>query len=334
VLEKKSKLYFRVDANPEIGLGHLTRCIALAQMLKKTFNIIFICKDLPENTKKTFNTKHFLLEKVETYFTIPDFLSSNDIIVLDGYHFDIKYQKKIKAIGCKLICIDDLHTEEYVADLIINHTPGIKESQYKAKVYTQFALGINYTLLRPSFLRQAKIGRKIGKIQTVIICFGGSDNNNITQRALNVLLNCNNFNKIIVVTGFLYQFLDELKISIQGIPQVEHYHGISEKKMLSLMLLSELAIVPSSGLTFEALAAGCKVISGYYINNQFEIYKGFKKLNAIIGAGRFQEIELIKALKISNNFECTKVIDGRSPIHILKKIKSLKHVYSDISRQS
>ncbi len=330
--EKKSKLYFRVDANLEIGLGHLTRCFALAQMLKNFFNIIFICKDLPDNTKKTLISNRFLLEKIETFFIIPHFLNSNDIIVLDGYHFDTKYQKKIKDIGCKLICIDDLHTQEYVADLIINHAPGIQESQYKAQVYTQFALGINYTLLRPLFLRQAKIHRKIGKIQTVLICFGGSDFNNITKRILNVLINSSNFSKIIVVTGGLYQFLNDLKILIQENPEVEHYHAITEKKMLSLMLQAELAIVPASGLIFEALAAGCKVISGYCIDNQFDIYQGFKNLKAIIGAEKFQETELIKALKISNNFDCNKVIDGKSQIHIVKKIKSLKYVYSNISR--
>ena len=37
-----------------------------------------------------------------------DKLSGDSLVVVDGYHFNTAYQKRIKAIGSKLICIDDL----------------------------------------------------------------------------------------------------------------------------------------------------------------------------------------------------------------------------------
>lgn len=37
-------IYIRVDASPEIGMGHLMRCIALSHMLKDTFPVVFFLK--------------------------------------------------------------------------------------------------------------------------------------------------------------------------------------------------------------------------------------------------------------------------------------------------
>ncbi len=327
----QSKVYFRVDANSEIGHGHMMRCMALAYVLKESFQVIFICKELPNYLAEELTDNCFFLERVLDYYAIPQMLSSNDVVVLDGYYFDTEYQKRIKALGCKLVCIDDLHEQEFLADLIINHAPGVLQSEYKAQEYTRFALGIKYSLLRPAFIKQAKIDRKPENIETVLICFGGADNKNLTQIILPIILKHTTFKKIIVVTGAAYAHLDSLEKLIQNCHQIEHNHAISENKMLSLMLQAELAIVPASGLLFESLAAGCRVITGYYINNQMEIYKGFKNLNAIIGTEEFQEIEIINALKTAAKFDPVKVIDGYSPDYLLEKINDLKNVYSDIS---
>ena len=54
----KPKVYIRTDGSPEIGLGHLTRCIALAYMLKKDFAITFVCKEIPEKISREFFYAH------------------------------------------------------------------------------------------------------------------------------------------------------------------------------------------------------------------------------------------------------------------------------------
>jgi spore coat polysaccharide biosynthesis predicted glycosyltransferase SpsG len=41
-MEKKIfKIVFRCDASPDVGLGHLIRCLAVAKELKKQNQIIF-----------------------------------------------------------------------------------------------------------------------------------------------------------------------------------------------------------------------------------------------------------------------------------------------------
>ena len=85
------------------------------------------------------------------------------------------------------------------------------------------------------------------------------------------------------------------------------------------------------GILFEFLAAGCNAVSGYYTDNQFSIYTGFKEMGAITDAIDFSSDNLKTALKHLNSFDHSNIIDGLSPMRILNKIKSLNHVRSDIS---
>jgi spore coat polysaccharide biosynthesis predicted glycosyltransferase SpsG len=244
--------------------------------------------------------------------------------VLDGYSFDTEYQKQIKAKRCKLVCIDDMHDKEFYADLIINHAPGIVPGDYKAQIYTQFALGLDYVLLRPSFLEQAKNERIFEKIETLLICFGGSDFKNLTLNNLKVALEFKEFKKIIVVTGAAYKISDDFIQLTQSDKRIDHRSNLDEKKILDAMLESELAIVPASGILFEVLASGCYVITGTYIDNQQNILKGFVALNAIKETKNLlnPQYELLNFFQ-NRIPQKQKYIDGNSKKRIIEKFRSL-----------
>ena len=130
----RSKIYFRADGNADIGLGHVIRCLALADMLKEEFECVFatrfVNKYINEEIQKTCSSYIKLKEKHgEHYEEFLSFIEKEDIVVLDNYFFTTDYQKKIKNIGCKLVCIDDMHDKHYVADAVINHGPSLRENQ-------------------------------------------------------------------------------------------------------------------------------------------------------------------------------------------------------------
>src|SRR4030095_2375161 len=88
-------------------------------------------------------------------------LKGDEIVVLDGYNFKTTYQQQIKSKGCKLVCIDDIHAYHFVADVVINHAPGIDAKQYSCEAYTQLYLGTKYVLLKKIFLDEAAVSSKI-----------------------------------------------------------------------------------------------------------------------------------------------------------------------------
>lgn len=310
-----NKVLIRVDGSSKIGLGHVVRCIALAHMLKVEFKIYFISKEIPESIIGDIISHGFEHIKIETEDTFFKLLTGEEIVVLDNYFFVSAYQKRIKDIcGCKVVCIDDLHDKEFFADLVINPAPGVKPEDYQAQSYTQYALGLDYALLRPVFLQVAKEERKIDKIEIAFVCFGGSDINNFTSTCLKLLVQEKKFKKIIVVLGASFMHLEEVKKIAETSNIVELHNEISEIKMLELMKASKLAIVPASGILLEAISAGCMVISGGYVENQKFIYHYYKDSDLIIDAGKFEYASIKKAISLSfkNKIIPHKIIDGFS----------------------
>jgi len=316
----KTTIHIRTDGNHLIGLGHLVRCMALANMLKNNFSITFYFKDIPKAIFTELEYLGYICFRIDKEKEFIERLNINTIAVLDGYQFDSTYQKQIKATSAELVCIDDLHDKEFYADLIINHAPGIKPEDYMAHPYTQYALGPDYSLLRPAFLEQTKKKRKIEKIETVLICFGGSDYRNLTESTLQVILSNVNFKKIIVVTGSAHFCSDVLNLLINNDSRIVHYNSVDEKQMLSIMLESDLAIVPASGILLEVIAAGCIAISGMYAENQKFVYSNYKKTGYFIDAIDFNEVNLRVAINKSFkiNVDAQKIIDGSSGKRLLK----------------
>jgi spore coat polysaccharide biosynthesis predicted glycosyltransferase SpsG len=147
-----NKVFIRADGSSEIGLGHLIRCNALALMLKNEFQIIFACKEIPIEIFTKISNNGFHIQSIDSEDDFFKILSKDEIVVIDHYGLDTNYQKKIKELGCKLVCIDDLHDKEFFADVIINHAEGILAKDYSCKPYTKLFLGIKYALLRHPFL--------------------------------------------------------------------------------------------------------------------------------------------------------------------------------------
>ena len=333
----KPKIYIRTDGDSDMGLGHVVRCIALAQMLQNAYSICFFCRHITNKLEEEISALGSKLYRIENEEEFTDNLSSGSIVVLDGYHFNSVYQQFLKDKGVILICIDDLHDKTFVTDLVINHTPGISPTDYQAAPYTYFALGPEYALLRSRFLKQASKKREITKIDTVLICFGGSDHKNLTLSTLQTVVGFKEFKKIILITGSAYLQLSTLLVEVEKYDHVDHYHAIGEDDMLCLMQLADVAIVPASGLLLEAIACNLIIVSGIYIDNQKWLYEKYKSANTFIDGGSFGESELKRAIITlfqSKYNRKLQTIDGLSGQRIRKVVEQVSKLNSFALRRA
>ncbi|MBN2669472.1 MAG: UDP-2,4-diacetamido-2,4,6-trideoxy-beta-L-altropyranose hydrolase [Bacteroidales bacterium] len=301
-MNSKPKIILRGDGNSEIGLGHLYRLLALAEMLKEDFNILFLTHTSSET--KPIISAGFKVQTIdksidlhqEAYWIKTKFLDTS-IIILDGYHFDEQYQKSLKMNGLKIAYIDDLMQGKVQANVIINHAPYAKKMLYNAGTNTTFALGLDYAILRPAFLKASQQKTIEDRKNNVFVSFGGADPNNYTLLVCQALIGFSQIENIHVVIGASAKnkLVENLAIDY---PQIKIHKNLNATEMLKLMQVSNLAIVPSSNILFELLAVKTKILSGYYVENQKYIYDSFLKRNVIFPLGDLTKIN-VESLKLS-----------------------------------
>lgn len=287
-------LLFRGDGDSKTGLGHLYRLLGLAHIYKGTYDIVFITRT---SSDVSMIDEHFAIkyipdevEVMEEPLWLSTFFNSDDyILVADGYEFSSEFQKKVKQVGYLLIYVDDLCEEYMYADAVINHAMEVTKENYKSESYTSFYLGTGYSILRPAFYEAMKEEREIDKITTCFVCFGGSDQLDLSHKICLALLDESINLEIRLVLGSAYGHQEVYDLA-QNNKKLRIYKGLKEHELCDLMKSCQLAIVSSSTVLYEVSSVGMPTIAGFYMKNQLAIYNGFLNKNTIIAGDNFSKI--------------------------------------------
>lgn len=299
----KHKVLFRADASAEIGYGHFIRTLALADMLKEEFDCVFCTAEpSPYQIREMQDICPYISLTEETKFQ--DFLAyldGSEIVVLDNYFYTTDYQRQIKAKGCRLVCVDDMHDKHYVADAVVNH--GLTNKNFfDVESYTKLCLGFDYALLRKPFLHAVGGKKEKGKW---LISFGGSDIDNLTVKFASILENCYQVKNMTIVIGDGFKHIDSLK----GLSKVAVKRNLTAFQMCDEMKKAEYAVLPSSSVSIEALACGCKIACGYYVDNQKDYFNRMSKDGYIYPLGNLVQWHDDTFVTSILDFNFTPVVD-------------------------
>lgn len=317
--KERINICFRADAGVDIGYGHFIRTLALADMLRDDFDCTFFTQTPTQYQKKEVANVCKLVELPSDdskFQKFVDMLLGDEIVVLDNYFFTPDYQQQIKDKGCKLVCIDDMHDKHYVADVVINH--GLTDkSLFSIEPYTKLCLGLDWALLRKPFLSQYLIcERDKGRC---VVAFGGVDSLNLSTKFAKILSLNENIKQITVIIGDSFAYFEDLC----KIPKVDIVKNLDAQQIANLFKRVEFAVLPTSTICIEALACGCKIYGGYYVDNQVEFYNELAIKKAIKSIGELSKYEKFHYLcdsKTSYKMDSTKIRDKY--INLFKKIKA------------
>ena len=340
----KKHIVIRADGGTTTGMGHIIRSLALADMLKAHFNITFAVqepkpyvRELIERTADKVIELPATTDYQEDLQRFIPHLSSQDVVILDGYHFKTFYQQTIKDKNCKLVCIDDLHAWPQVADVIINHAANMNAEKYEAEVYTTFCLGLNYALLRKEFLDDTRPLKNVSALRKIFISMGAADMENVTKKIIQALLPLQSVNELHIMLSSLNPHSAELEkiAAVEKNKTVVTYYNITAQQLSDLLYDCDACICPASSISLEACAVGTILISGYTANNQQEILNGLIRNQAAINWGDLNEIDIAsirdKFNELQNNSNVfrtmvhhqKKMIDGKSPQRFLHVFETL-----------
>ena len=223
-------IIIRTDASNMIGTGHVMRCLTLAEQLMKAnaqTKITFISRDLPGNLSELIKSKGFdvkLLEfseegkrqyaamlpnddyakwlgvkskqdaqEVLDVITILNLNTKIDLLIIDHYALDLKWERLLRPKVEKIMVIDDLANREHDCDIILDHNFYLDlETRYDKLVpkSCKKLLGPKHALINPKLKyvkanrARAGKGNSLDQIENVLVFLGGSDPKNFTDKAL------------------------------------------------------------------------------------------------------------------------------------------------------
>ena len=307
---EKTNVILRANGSSQIGFGHLYRLLALAEILKDNFYTLFVL----------FKTDDFIIEEIrnvcnevvvldgelpyktsdeikasdEITFDLDEILKGCEIVVLDGYYFGESYKKKVKRKGCKLVCIDDLAENNFYADIIINHAPGVNPSIYKKQPYTKLFSGLDYSIIRTQFFKPINFSERINN--DVFVCLGGSDYFRITEKLVELIIDLPEFDNLHIMYSNSYseEMMENLQSIAKSSGKLFFYKNLEASEIIKLQNICRYAFVSASTVLIEAFSRGLICFTGFYTNNQKLIYNGFIKENRAIGLGDFRKLNVNK----------------------------------------
>lgn len=281
-MENKKSLLFRVDATHEMGIGHVMRCLVIAEawMKKDLGPVYFISSSLNDKMKSLVEKANIKLCTIQCNDpgSTEDALATielirklnSDWVVVDGYQFNHQYQECLKNHNVKFLFFDDFgHCDHYVADIVLNRGFFANQVDYtNREPYTKLLLGHTYSLIRNDFIDAAsekeRDAKQVGKI---LVTIGGSDPKNVTVRVLEALDRLEQDLSIKVILGPLYRDQEELmKRSYAENHQVEMIHFTN--RIVDYYKWADVAITAGGNSLYEMLYMGLPTITIKTASNQ------------------------------------------------------------------
>ena len=321
-------IVFRVDSSSQMGVGHLMRCLTLADELKKqNHNATFICRELKGNLIKSIEHRVLILpidkdfqsddlylswlgatQEQDAKQTIQVIHDNADLLIVDSYALDEVWHKQLKPHTKKIMVIDDLADREFDCDVLLNQNLASKQGDYQGKVPSdcELLLGCEYALLRPEFAafrkRALEKRKKTQEIKNILISMGGSDKKNITY---NVLQQLNDGFNIVVVLSSASLHREMIMDYVKG-KNIEVI--INADNMAELMLDADLAIGAGGSTSWERCCLGLPTLLFVTAENQKVIAENLERLGAVM---------IVRSLKddlqmIVSNFDLWRTMSEKS----------------------
>ncbi|AMJ65857.1 bifunctional UDP-2,4-diacetamido-2,4,6-trideoxy-beta-L-altropyranose hydrolase/GNAT family N-acetyltransferase [Hymenobacter sp. PAMC 26628] len=271
------RLVLRADGSPAIGLGHVVRLLALADILRSQFvETVYAVRGPIGLLQELLAGLELRVEELpeqpltaEAEWLRQHFLRPDDVVVLDGYGFDFAYQQAVRSKARRLVCLDDLHAFPFAADAVLNPAGGVFSSSYVLRQPgARLLAGPAFTPLRAGFWQSEALAPQATSLATaadeapgspmVLLCLGGTDPHRRTQQVAADLLALPPaaMGQLHVVVGSAYQGWNALCAwaALQG--RLVLHRALPAAGLAALMRRCGAAVLSPSTVSYEYCAVG------------------------------------------------------------------------------
>jgi UDP-2,4-diacetamido-2,4,6-trideoxy-beta-L-altropyranose hydrolase len=273
-LNSTQRLAIRVDANPEIALGHLKRSLSLAEALGQAgLETVFVTNPNPEAMRqiglhgfKQYVSESPIGSEADWNYTFSVMTKMRaEAILVDSYEVDASYLRCFQDHGCLVVCLDDIGDHELACDLVINGSLGAESIAYGPRCDARL-LGAQYCVLDRNFW--APQIRQMGSIRNVLVTMGGIDHYNLTVHILRILDKRKERFTVTVIIGPFYENSDEITRQISGMKK-QVFTKYRPDNLYEPMVACDLAFSAGGRTLYELATLGRPTIGIALWENQY-----------------------------------------------------------------
>jgi UDP-2,4-diacetamido-2,4,6-trideoxy-beta-L-altropyranose hydrolase len=267
------RILFAADAGPQVGGGHVMRCLTLARALAgRGATCTFLASAAVEPILAAFapDAPRMGVEDVDTD-TLMEATGPQafDALVFDHYGLSAEDHRDVAA-GRPTLVLDDLADRPLAADVVVDSGPQRRAEDYAGLVPpgARLLLGPGYAPVRPEFaaLRPQALPRRNGPVDRILVSLGLTDVDGITGRVLDRLRPRLNEAQLDVVVGSGAPSRSALERLARRDPRLTLH--VDTPDMARLMAEADLAIGAAGSSAWERCTLALPAVMVVLADNQ------------------------------------------------------------------
>lgn len=329
-------ILFRVDANSNIGMGHVMRCLSIADAISATTSyptIIKNKKDIKfvlayETVAELIKSRgyesiilHTPYDRMEEELGVWESLIPSidaDLLIVDSYFVTAPYLTWLRDNIGTVAYLDDVLSFPYPVDLLVNYNAYASlpsyQALYQGREAPDFLLGVEYAPLRSSFVGVERREQR-EEIKDVLLSTGGSDE---LHTALNFLRHLQNQDGITyhILLGAMNTDKPAIHELAEKMDNIILHENVADMK--SLICSMDLIISAAGSTLYEICACGVPLITYSVADNQVPGATAFSSLGFAINIGDLRDPNSIVEGAVMSG-----TLDNSAIDRIMAAVKSL-----------
>ena len=293
----KKKIAIVVNAYDEIGTGHVYRCLSIASKLV-FHDVLFLLDEAHQLGIDIVDSYNYPFKLYDGFDDLADILKeySPNIVINDILDTSAEYIATLKEDGYFVVNFEDLGEGTLLADVVFD---ALYEHDVDGEnIFT----GHKYYILKDEFYFQPK---KIitQEVKNVMITFGGTDPNNLTEKVLDSILSTNYEGRINVILGLGYPELERLISKYEANPLIQIYKNVSD--ISEFMFKADLIFTSAGRTMYEICSLGVPTICICQNERELSHVFGCKEngfINMGLGSGVEKQEIIDEFIKLVNDY--------------------------------
>ncbi len=332
------RVAFVTHGGPAIGLGHVTRCVALARAFAAEGAEVRFLVSPDERVVDLL--RHASMIAVEIPWEADPRQAFEalaalgpDIVVVDSYAASTEFLAALRSVSGQVVAVDDRADRPFPVHVVVNGGAGAERLSYRGAPDTVFLLGPRYALVDPSYgtvpARPVK-----DSVRRVVVTLGGAPDSAALRAAVAAADASLDDVTIDVALGPFAGADSELEaVRLRARNRLVVHRGLADLR--ELMLSADLAIASAGMTLYELAATATPTVMVAMAENQAPNVDAFERAGAALSGGSASQPDLgalgsavrrlvgDSSLRASLAGRARDLVDGQGASRVAREIASL-----------